>query len=390
MTATVGSRPSGPARGCTVQTSQVVAFLDSTGALDLEARSPWPGRLAPDESVVALRTAPLLGGTAVAEPWVLPDATGSAIVAVLRDGGDIAERNPRWDDDAWYRAVHTHAYAAGIHVRETAVVDLALALAATSYASTTPLEPTAESARHLVRAAFLVLALHQLFHHRVETLGVQLHVVHQQPRYLAYYREAYARAVGSDDQLEESLAGAFVLRSLSARTWSADLPVEVRRLAAAHVRERWATDVPEQRGAATYLTPTAWAKALGELHGRVDEASNRPARRATWRHLGPDLTGVFLDPALDVVAVVPPDAPAVLPRADVAPTCSGAQMVALLERAGYEQPRRQRGPVVRLTCKGRAVAVVPPVPVLPPGATARLLGLVDATPADLPALLETP
>ncbi|MFN8168721.1 MAG: hypothetical protein U0S36_08045 [Candidatus Nanopelagicales bacterium] len=273
-------------------------------------------------------------------------------------------------------------------MRETAVLELARGLASASYASAAPLEPTPGNARHVVRAAFLVLLLHQLFHHRVETLGVQLQVVVQQPRYLAYYRGAYAKAAGTDEQLEEALAAAFVHRSLSQRSYCAGLPVEVRRLAR-YVRERWDADRPGCRTAAAYLPPAAWAKALGELHGRVDEASVHPSRRATWRHLGPDLTGVFLEPSLDVLAVVGDDGPEVLPRAAPSPTCSGAQMVALLERAGYEQPRRGRGPVQRLTCKGRGVAVVPPVPVLPPNATARLLRLVDATPDDLPSLLET-
>lgn len=371
-----------------MRTSQVVAYLDSTGTLDLEARSPWPGRLAADDSVAALRVDPLLGTGRAEQPWDLPEGIAVELLDRLAGGAEPAASNPAWDHDAWYRPVHTHAYASGIHVRERAVTALALDLAATSATSAAPLAPTRENARHLVRSAFLVLFLHQLFHHRVETLGLRLEVVHQRPRYLPYYRDAYARSAGTDDQLEEALANAFVHRSLSQRAYCADVPVEVRRLAASHLRERWAVDEHGYGEAASYLTPTGWPRGLGELHARVDEGTASPSRRATWRHLGPDLTGVFLEPALDVVAVAAAGEPAVLPRAEVAPSCSGAQMVALLERAGYEQPRRQKGPVLRLTCKGRAVAVVPPVPVLPPGAATRLLALIDATPDDLPRLLE--
>lgn len=371
-----------------MRTSQVVAYLDSTGTLDLEARSPWPGRLAADESVVGLRVGPLLGTGRAGESWVLPEGVTIELLDRLGGGAAPAASNPAWDHDAWYRSVHTHAYASGIHLREAAVTGLALDLAATSAASPKPLAPTRENAQHVLRAAFLALFLHQLFHHRVEMLGLRLEVVHQRPRYLPYYRDAYARSVGGDDLLEEALANAFVHRSLGQRAYCADLPVEVRRLAAAHVRERWSADEPGYREAAAYLTPDGWSRGLGELHARVDEGTAAPSRRATWRHLGPDLTGVFLEPALDVLAVTGGEHPAVLPRADRAPTCSGVQMVALLERAGYEQPRRQKGAVLRLTCKGRAVAVVPPVPVLPPGATVRLLALIDATPDDLPSLLE--
>ena len=65
-------------------------------------------------------------------------------------------------------------------------------------------------------------------------------------------------------------------------------------------------------------------------------------------------------------------------------------MTRILERAGYAVPRRGRGSHLRLAAKGRAVAFVPVEGSLSPTATARLLALVDATPADLPALLATP
>ena len=65
-------------------------------------------------------------------------------------------------------------------------------------------------------------------------------------------------------------------------------------------------------------------------------------------------------------------------------------MTRILERAGYAVPRRGRGSHLRLAAKGRAVAFVPVEGSLSPTATARLLALVDATPADLPALLAPP
>ena len=70
-----------------------------------------------------------------------------------------------------------------------------------------------------------------------------------------------------------------------------------------------------------------------------------------------------------------------------APTCSAEQMTRILEGAGYAVPRRGRGSHLRLAAKGRAVAFVPVEGPLSPTATARLLALVDATPAYLPALL---
>ena len=369
-----------------MQTSQIVAFLETTGALDLEARAPWPGRPRTDETDATLRTEALLGPPAGGGTWVLPVEARDAVLVALGSDAPMqaASATARWDVDAWYQPVHLHAYDGGIHVREQSVLDLAVRLA--SAASPGSLPATHETAQHLVRMAFVTLYLHQHFHHRVEMLGLHLLVVGQKPRYVAYYRDAYARTAGTDDQLEEALANAYVHRMLTRRAHSSGVPADVRRLVAQQVRDGWAHDDPGYRRAAGHLTPEAWARGLGELHGRVDEASATPSRRAIWRHLGPDLTGSFLDPARDVFAVAPVGAEPLLPRRTPgAPSCTSAQMVALLERHGYEQVRRQRGPALRLTCKGRAVAVVPASGTLSSGATARLLALVDADPADLPS-----
>jgi hypothetical protein len=65
-------------------------------------------------------------------------------------------------------------------------------------------------------------------------------------------------------------------------------------------------------------------------------------------------------------------------------------MIGVLERAGYLAARRGRGTHVRLTRKGYAVAILPADGPLSPLAVTRLLALVEATPSDLPVLLDTP
>ena len=114
----------------------------------------------------------------------------------------------------------------------------------------------------------------------------------------------------------------------------------------------------------------------------------RPNRRATWRHLGPDLTASTLDVAADIALVTRTGEVPSLPGAVLdAPTCTAAEMGALLQRAGYAPDRRTRGSHQRLSTKGRAVAFVPVEGRLSPLATARLLALIDAAPTDLPGLL---
>jgi hypothetical protein len=375
-----------------VRASQIVAYLDSVGGLDLEARIPWPGRPQPDEALRPIDARTLLGSAADG-PEPISGPAEDRLRALLGGDGDgtatsSARAAARWDLDAWYRPVHLTAYDSGIVVREKAVVDLACDLAVAARASSVRLPATDESARQLLRMAFTVLFLHQQFHHRVEMLALRMQVVEQRPRYIAYYREAYARAAGTDDQLEEALANAYVYRALARRAHCSGIPNELRRAVCEFVKQSWAHDEPGYRVAGGFVAPEAWDKALGELHGRVNEASTTPQRRATWRHLGPDLTTSIIDPSTDVAVVAPHGSPPSLPGTVIgAPVCTAAQMLGLLEAAGYAAARRGRGTHVRLTAKGRAVAILPAAGSLSPAATTRLLALLDATPADLPTLL---
>jgi hypothetical protein len=361
-------------------TNQVVTYLDSVGGLDVEARTPWPGHLGHDEVLRPLDASVLLGasGASVTAATATTAAVPPGEDHHTESGTDAVPAVPRWDVDAWYRPVHLAAYDAGIVVREAAVLGLARDLGAFARGSGVHLPDTDESARHLLRMVFTTLFLHQLFHHRVEMLALRMQVVEQRPRYVAYYREAYAAAAGTDDQLEESLANAYVYRALARRAYCAGIPNDLRRATCELVKQSWAHDEPGYRLAASYVAPEAWDKALGELHARVNEASTRPQRRATWRRLGPDLTATSLDPAADVAVAAPRASAPALPGTDVeAPTMDAARLIDLLQRDGYAPGKRGRGSHVRLTAKGRAVAIVPSAGVLSPLATRRLLTLLD-------------
>jgi hypothetical protein len=367
----------------------VVPYLDTSGGLDLDARLPWPGRRGADEVLRPLDARALLGASGAPGDWDV-SALVPIVLAPLGDPPTATPRPVRWDVDAWYQPVHLAAYDMGVVVREQAVLDLAADLAAYAAGTGVPLPPTDETARHLLRMAFTVLFLHQQFHHRVEMLALRMQVVEQKPRYVTYYRDAYARVAGTDDQLEEALANAFVHRTLARRAHCAGIPNDLRRAVLDFVRSGWDDAEPGYRVAGGLLVNEAWDKGLGELHARVNEGSAHPARRATWRHLGPDLTASTLDVETDISVVTRDGVAPALPGAAVdAPACTGQQMTRILERGGYELPRRTRGTHARLAAKGRAVAFVPGDGSLSPTATARLLALVDATPADLPTLLAT-
>ena len=283
--------------------SQVIAYLDTSGGLDLDARRPWPGRRQADEVIRPLDARALLGASSAPALWDVA-ALAPTVLAPLADAAAADPRPVRWDVDAWYRPAHLAAYDTGIVVREQAVIDLATDLAAYAAGAGVQLPPTDDTARQLLRMAFTVLFLHQLFHHRVEMLALRMQVVEQKPRYVTYYREAYARAVGTDEQLEEALANAFVHRTLSRRAHCAGIPNDLRR---ARARLR-ALGVGARRAGLPGRRRLPRARVVGQgarraARARRTRAARDPRRRATWRHLGPDLTASTLDVATDVAVV---------------------------------------------------------------------------------------
>jgi hypothetical protein len=379
-----------------VRTSQVVTFLDSSDSLALDRPSPWRPTTRADEVVrpVGADAFSAPKGLVEAHPWTPPPDVEADLLAALRGEGDRAPHRPGelsaplWDTDAWYQPAHFDGYAVGIFVRESAVVGLALELAGYSVASSHRLDPTPRTAAQILREAFLAFYLHEQFHHRVECLAVHLQVVEHRARYVEYTERAYAPAVGGDDLLEESLANGYAYRQLARRAFSSGVPSDVRRVTTAFLKQSWPADRPGYRQAARFISPDSWDQGVGDLHSRVQEATNQATRRATWRHLGPDLTGTFLDRSSDVFVVADPAAPAVVPRSDEPATvCSSAELVGVLERAGYTAGKRGRSSHVKLKSPGRPTAVVPAGGVLPAAVVARNLELVGAGVEDLPTLL---
>jgi hypothetical protein len=327
-----------------------------------------------------------------ANPWTPPPDVEADLLAALRGGRDPAQREsgppraPLWDVDAWYQPAHFHGYDVGIFVREPAVVELALGIA--GFAASSRPELTSQHAAQILREAFLAFYLHGQFHHRVECLATHMQVVEHRARYVEYVERAYAPAVGTDDLLEESLANAYAYRQLSRRAFSSGVASEVRRATTAYLKHSWSADRPGYREAARLTAPLAWDQGLGDLHSRVQEATNQATRRATWRHLGPDLTGTFLEPSSDLFVVTDEAASPVVPRSgQPASTCSPDELIGVLERAGYTAGKRGRSSHVRLKSPGRPTAVVPAAGSLSPGVVARNLELVGARMDDLPALL---
>ena len=99
-----------------VKSSQVIAYLDTSGGLDLDARRPWPGRRQADEVTRPLDARALLGASSAPGLWDVA-TLAPTVLAPLADAAAADPRPVRWDVDAWYRPAHLAAYDMGIVVR---------------------------------------------------------------------------------------------------------------------------------------------------------------------------------------------------------------------------------------------------------------------------------
>jgi hypothetical protein len=110
-----------------------------------------------------------------------------------------------WDTCAWYQPMHFFGNDWGIFIHRDCIREIAIWIARFLPKGTLVSPPLIKA---LTRAGFAVLFLHEQFHHKIESLGIRLHVVENSSRYLPYERKVYVPTCGTDDNLEEAIANA--------------------------------------------------------------------------------------------------------------------------------------------------------------------------------------
>jgi len=140
---------------------------------------------------------------------------------VARRIDDALEQDPRdhergsqphsqWHICAWYQPIHYYGVNWGIFIHENYVEDNAVKIARLVNPvelSVLGLNPGLRK-HHAIRAALMSLYLHEYFHHKIESLGLRLHVATGHSKYLPYKSKVYTQFLGTDDCYEEGLANA--------------------------------------------------------------------------------------------------------------------------------------------------------------------------------------
>jgi predicted RNA binding protein YcfA (HicA-like mRNA interferase family) len=246
---------------------------------------------------------------------------------------------PQWDVCAWYQPIHYFGHSWGIFIREDCVTRAAMTIARFLSPSVLLKNPNYEVwYRALYRAGVFLFFLHEHYHHKVECLGLRLHVARRKSAYLSYQSSVYRPTTGTDDQLEEALANAESYLRLGTRPYSYWLGEDVLDAVRKYLRWRFPIDPPGYRMAVSYLTKASFDPAENLLQAQVSESVLAPIQPTSEWNLAPRMTQSFFPVTSNIWSVVPAGASSRLPRSRIAPiqTCSTDDMVRLYQQAGYQ------------------------------------------------------
>lgn len=289
----VAYRPRGAAEarvgeGTMETIDQVVGFLEAAGALQ-PGKSPWPQYKESNGEWTRHRIDwPKLVGSSQdsGEKWPHPTEDIFDDVARRLDDrkswgdpskGELIEMAGRrgWDTCAWYQPIHYFGRGWGIFIQEDCVYRACLDIARflPHHAGT-----AATVASSLLLASLMVYFLHEHYHHKVECLGIRLHVIDRRSSYLPYDALVYRPNVRSDEQLEEALANADAYLRLSTSPYGDRIGPDVRRATRDYLKKTFPYDPPGYSRADRYLDWDRFDDAENELKGRVHEHTLRPSQ----------------------------------------------------------------------------------------------------------------
>lgn len=376
----------------------IIDILDKSGALDMGG-SPWEPDLRPEDVDIHQvdwprlfpGQRPLDKGT---EEWAIYGDEWGVNADELRDILDPLESDGKpagheWDICAWYQPIHFHGYDFGIFIREDCMRRLARMIYGAMSLQQSPSTTKSQDMliKALLRTAFSAYYHHELYHHKTECFGLRLHAVEKKSSYLPYFRAVYLPNNGTDNQLEESMANAFMYRDIDESVW---VPSVVAKAARHHLMKSFPYDPPSYRLAPRFINSTAFEDGQRNLFGQFHEAKLNPSSNPDYWSIAPRINQSFFNIHSDIWTVVPKGQRSILPTtATPLRTCSTNDMLKICRKHGYELTQGGKGSHVKLKRPGRPTLIIPGGrDNLSPGAAKNILAaLGDYRIQDLPRLL---
>jgi hypothetical protein len=203
---------------------------------------------------------------------------------------------------AWYQPIHFYKDDWGIYIREECIIKKAQRIA-TRYPRL-PISSIYDLAKNLIRVAVSSFFLHEHFHHKVECLGLRLHVTTKKSVYPDYKTNVYKTTYGTDDCLEESLANADAWIRLNNNPYKRIATKHVTDAARQYLKDRFAIDPPGYRKALDYLKKEQFTMGENLLQAQVRECAMSPIRPIDEWNAAPRLLQSFFNVTNNIWSVV--------------------------------------------------------------------------------------
>lgn len=264
-----------------------------------------------------------------------------------------------WDVCAWYQPIHFHAYDWGIFIKEQCLKRLASKIYLETGIVGSSLNTSNRKlfAKALLRTAFSVFYHHELYHHKTECLGLRLHAIQRRSSYLPYFNNVYKVAAGTDLQIEEALANAFMFRDVGESSW---VPDSLKRAAQTYLKKSFPRNPPGYRLAPQYLSKKSFEHGQHQLFSKVIDGLQNPTHRQLYWNLAPRINHAFLNITSDIWTVLPRGVRSIVPTtATPLRTCSSDEIIKVCGKHGYSVSSGGKGSHIKLKKSGCPTLIVP-------------------------------
>jgi len=216
-----------------------------------------------------------------------------------------------WEICGWYQPLHFYGRHWGIYIRKSCIKSLALRIAS-KIAPTRNMQQIISNkslfAKDLMQAAFSVIFWHEHFHHKVESLGIRLHVALGYSVYVDYKNNVYSQVLNTDDCLEEALANADSYRRINDKPYSNfNYPLLMKGVVKEYLKHKFRHEPPGYRLATNFLSDEKFKKGLCLLQGQVKEVKLNPIQPSSDWLIAPDLTRALfnLNSKINLLGIMP-------------------------------------------------------------------------------------
>jgi predicted RNA binding protein YcfA (HicA-like mRNA interferase family) len=377
---------------------EIINMLDDDDSLSL-GQSPWAKDI--DSEKFEIRqvdwsklfpqkkptdTSPDYDWEAYGDEW---DINEDLPAEIFEGASDIEISSPEdWDVCAWYQPIHFHGYDWGIFIKEECLKRLAskIYIETGIVAASLNFRQRKLLAKGLLRTAFSIFYHHELYHHKTECLGLRLHAVQKRSSYLPYFSNVYKAAAGTDLQIEEALANAFMYRDIEELSWVSSSLAKAGR---SYLARSFPKNPPGYRLASNYLTDKKFESGQHQFFSQVIDGASVPAHNYRYWGMAPRINHSFLNIKSDIWTVVPQGSKSVIPiTATPLRTCSSDDIVKVCGKHGYRVTPGGKGSHIKLKKSGSPTLIVPGNrDNVSPGVTKNILASLGYKINQLPELL---